>query len=905
MGNDVKRRRWGRTVLVILLVIFVPLVIGYFVATSEPFFKGVILPKASKSLNAKITVARASIHPFSQVVLRGVKVETTGTQPLATMQEARLRYSLMDIIRGNIKVSEVTAIQPVIHIVTNPDGSSNLDPLKPKKPEKPAAQPPPEKPQKPTEKKPAKPPPQVDIGQIRIENGTLRETKLTKDGGSQETEVSNLNLTIANVQNGQSGSMDIAARLRGDLEGGVQGKLKFALTRDLQPESLTGSVNLNVDKASEALNDLAGVAANLNCDVTPTDVKQVALAFQKQGQSLGELRAYGPFSAAKQEGKLNVELLGIDRRLLSLVGAKLGMDFGDTKINSTNTIELARGGYQVNASGGLTVQGFSIIRTNEKTPAVNLTLAYGGALDRGSQVLELEKFQLDGTQNQKPLIAASLARPMSLSLGESSAGLPDSALKLTITGFSFADWKAVLGDVPSGNLNANLQLESQEASKLLALKGDAEVTGLILNDPEKQKTAKPLEARLKLDSAFRQRVVELNQVAVALTPTQLAKNEAVLKGKINLVRSNTISGTLDLASDALDLTGYYDLFGGEDKPKAPKAKKTKTKPAATTPATPRPAQHAAQAKAPPPEKKPSPFRNLVLNTKIGHVYLRELDLSNVVSTAKLDGSKIDVNPIALALNGAAVEGHAAMDDTAFDLSLKMNAVPLAPIANSFMPSYKDRAKGGLNATLQIKGDSDNLKDSLQGQINASCTNAQIQLAGKNMRRLLETVSTVLRLPELRTAPVTAFDLDTELGAAKIQVKKCDLISEAFMAQITGAISMADPLTNSAIPKLPVTFALSRSLAERGGFVTADSATNTAYIPLPNFLYLTGTLGNPDTERNDAVIAGIVAKKILPHVGGDAGKVIDSILGSGKGTNGSGTNPPPANPLDRLFKKKTK
>src|SRR4051812_7290171 len=129
MGNDVKRRRWGRRVVVILVVIIVPLVIGYFVATSEPFFKSVILPRASKSLNAKITVADAVIHPFSDVTLRGVKVETTGPEPLATVQEARVRHSLLDIIRGNIKVAEVTAIQPVVHVVTNPDGSSNLDPL--------------------------------------------------------------------------------------------------------------------------------------------------------------------------------------------------------------------------------------------------------------------------------------------------------------------------------------------------------------------------------------------------------------------------------------------------------------------------------------------------------------------------------------------------------------------------------------------------------------------------------------------------------------------------------------------------------------------------------------------------------------------------------------------------------
>ena len=168
MGNDVKKRHWGRRVVVILLVLFVPLVIGYFVATSEPFVKSVILPRASKALNAKVTATHVSIKPFSEVVLRGVKVETTGTEPLATIQEARVRHSLMDIIRGNIKVYEVTVIDPVIHVITNPDGSSNLDPLTKKQQpqeEKKPAEAPPEKPSKPAKKGPLK----IDIAQIKIE----------------------------------------------------------------------------------------------------------------------------------------------------------------------------------------------------------------------------------------------------------------------------------------------------------------------------------------------------------------------------------------------------------------------------------------------------------------------------------------------------------------------------------------------------------------------------------------------------------------------------------------------------------------------------------------------------------------------------------------------------------------
>ena len=82
--------------------------VAYFVATSSAFFKGVILPRASKALNATITVSDASVSPFRQVVLHNLKVQTAGSEPLVTAPEVRLRYSLMDILGGNIHVDEAT-----------------------------------------------------------------------------------------------------------------------------------------------------------------------------------------------------------------------------------------------------------------------------------------------------------------------------------------------------------------------------------------------------------------------------------------------------------------------------------------------------------------------------------------------------------------------------------------------------------------------------------------------------------------------------------------------------------------------------------------------------------------------------------------------------------------------------
>ena len=315
------------------------------------------------------------------------------------------------------------------------------------------------------------------------------------------------------------------------------------------------------------------------------------------------------------------------------------------------------------------------------------------------------------------------------------------------------------------------------------------------------------------------------------------------------------------------------------------------------------------------KKKDLPFKDLVVDTRVGNVYLRELRLTNFVTGIHVVGNRVDLKPIALALNGAPIDAAVSVDlgsqDPGYDVALKMDGVPLAPIANSFAEEYRNRAKGDLNANIQIKGvgtTGATLKKSLQGQINLSCTNGQIELAGKKMRRLIDKVSSIptLNLSELRTAPLTAFDANIVLGDGKIQIKAVNLISTAFTAHTEGAVPIANVLSNSPIPKLPVTFALSRPMAERVNLANVNA--DAPYTALPQFLFLTGTLGNPDTERNDAALAGIIARGVLPHVGGDAGRALGALLGGQNATNTS-TNAPstnkPSNLLDSLLKKKPK
>src|SRR5882724_3449248 len=119
------RRRGLKILSFIFIFLFLLLTAVYFVGTSSAFLKGVILPRVSKSLDAEITVSDATISPFKEVELHNLRVKTTGDEPLVSAPLVRARYSLIDIIRGDIKVEEVTLTTPTVTVVENPDGSSN------------------------------------------------------------------------------------------------------------------------------------------------------------------------------------------------------------------------------------------------------------------------------------------------------------------------------------------------------------------------------------------------------------------------------------------------------------------------------------------------------------------------------------------------------------------------------------------------------------------------------------------------------------------------------------------------------------------------------------------------------------------------------------------------------------
>ena len=78
----------------------------------------------------------------------------------------------------------------------------------------------------------------------------------------------------------------------------------------------------------------------------------------------------------KMEGRLAVQILSIDKNVLNLAGAKSGIDFGTTLINSTNEIDVAKAGSVFGVKGKLTVDKLQIVRAGETNPPLDLLASY-------------------------------------------------------------------------------------------------------------------------------------------------------------------------------------------------------------------------------------------------------------------------------------------------------------------------------------------------------------------------------------------------------------------------------------------------------------------------------------------------------------------------------------------------
>jgi len=279
------------------------------------------------------------------------------------------------------------------------------------------------------------------------------------------------------LQNGGAGKLTLAAAMKLDLsqtnthdslQARGSGALEFALGPDLMPQFVRGKVTHEIVKGDGAFSSVAGERTELNCDLTPTEVKTFSVNFFQADKSLGALRVSGPFDINKQEGRLNLEIQSIDRQVLNLAGAARGWDFGASTLNATNAVDISQRGTVIAANGKLIGRQLGIRQGNQSTPPLDLDFNYQVTANLNDKTALIQLFNLKGQQGQNDLFRAALDKPMNLSWGQSQPGFKESSLQFTLSQLNVADWQLFLGSLPvSGKADAQLNLVAQQDGKQL------------------------------------------------------------------------------------------------------------------------------------------------------------------------------------------------------------------------------------------------------------------------------------------------------------------------------------------------------------------------------------------------------------------------------------------------------
>jgi hypothetical protein len=275
--------------------------------------------------------------------------------------------------------------------------------------------------------------------------------------------------------------------------------------------------------------------------------------------------------------------------------------------------------------------------------------------------------------------------------------------------------------------------------------------------------------------------------------------------------------------------------------------------------------------------------------------------------------------------------------------LNADKIPLAPLVNSFQPERKGQLGGVLIASASLKGagvTGAGLQKNLTGQFNVVSTNLNLALANVKSKTMKSVINTVMTIPsliknpvdtvgnllgqltatsnkdnrgwvdQLTAAPINVVVVRGSAGSGRIDLQEGLVRSDAFQASAHGDIALAPVLTNSTL-KVPVTISLNRTLGDKLGLVKANAPTNQVYFSMPEFLTITGPVGDPYPKTDKAALVALAANAVgSAFTGSKAGNVLKDAAGllTGEGvskTNTTSTNQPTSfNPLD-LFKKPKK
>jgi hypothetical protein len=116
------------------------------------------------------------------------------------------------------------------------------------------------------------------------------------------------------------------------------------------------------------------------------------------------------------------------------------------------------------------------------------------------------------------------------------------------------------------------------------------------------------------------------------------------------------------------------------------------------------------------------------------------------------------------------------------------------------------------------------------------------------------------MDELKKSPIQVINAQIRAGGGRIDLTSATVQSTAFKADGQGGIVLAQVLTNSTI-NIPVAVFVSRPIGKQLNLTSGNAAANATDVPLPQFLTMKGTIGNPRADINKLALGGMTVKSL--------------------------------------------
>jgi hypothetical protein len=206
-----------------------------------------------------------------------------------------------------------------------------------------------------------------------------------------------------------------------------------------------------------------------------------------------------------------------------------------------------------------------------------------------------------------------------------------------------------------------------------------------------------------------------------------------------------------------------------------------------------------------------------------------------------------------------------------------------------MPDRKGQMGGTLTANAQVKGagiTGTGLQKNLTGQFAGGVTNLNLSVMDVHsaiLKTLINVIATIPQLlsnpesaivswvdqltgrggglmDELKKSPIQVINAQIRAGGGRIDLPSASVQSTAFKADGQGGIALAQVLTNSTI-NIPVAVFVSQPIGKQLNLASANTAANATYVPLPQFLTMTGTIGNPKADIKKSALGGMAVQSL--------------------------------------------